>query len=371
MKAINVVHLFLSPREAWNHFAAWWTRGLFKAKDKQQFFSALRLTLSVGVQLPAALAGLRDAFDTGRKWKRHIIAIVAQECLQQISAGKSLGDAMRGWLADDECSLLDAGAEAGDMLSAFDRVLMVVDAKQRAIKAAVGTAAYPAALLLMSGFILNKVSVELVPKLLRGKTADDLEGEAWLLKIVADYVSGYGAITLACLALLVVAIVLSLPVLRGNVRYYLDKLPPWSFYRMLYGSTFFLNIGVQMQAGIKLSRVLSEAADRANPWLKERLSATLYGVNNGKTLGQALADAGYDFPDRQIIHFLCAITAHKGSEEHIEALGAQWLNDSIERLKRIAALLSIFALMVNAAIILLTFAGISGMEDVLTNSLDR
>lgn len=367
----NTLEFLASPREAWYQFSTWWLRGQFREKEKTDFFRTLKLMLNGNVQMPVALSEIYRAYSEDGTKRRNIVAIVASDCLLQVNTGKTLGDALRRWLPDDECSLLDAGNTSGDMIGAFDRLIRIIQSKGLATKAVMSATLYPSILLLQCGYILNKVSVELVPKLLRGRTAETIEGPAYVLKELAHFVSTYGIVSLGVGASIVVAIALSLPVLRGNIRYYLDKLPPWSFYRMMYGSTFFLNVGVQMSAGVKLSKILSDAADKANPWLRERLEAALFGVNNGKTLGDALAEAGYDFPDRRAVYFLRAITSHKGAEENIEQFGKEWLDESITKLQRMAKVMLACGIILNGALILLVLAGASGMEDASISVIDR
>lgn len=368
---MSALNMLANPREAWHHFSTWWVRGQFRANDKIEFFKTLKLMLQGNVQLPVALTDIYNAYSEDGRKSRNIVAVVSADCLMQIRTGKSFGEALRRWLPDDECSLLDAGSASGNILEAFDKVMRIVRSKGLAVKAVMSATVYPTILMLQCAYLLNKVANDLVPKLLRGKAAETVEGPAWVLKELSFFVSNYGHIAAMSLVVLGVLVILSLPVLRGNVRYYLDKLPPYSFYRMMYGSTFLLNIGVQMSAGIKLSQILTDAARHANPWLRERLEATLFGVNNGKTLGQALTDAGYDFPDRRAVYFLRAITSQKGSEENIEQFGADWLDQSIVKLQALAKVMLASGIILNGAIILLVLAGASGMEDASLATFDK
>ncbi|MFC6523200.1 type II secretion system F family protein [Undibacterium arcticum] len=166
-----------------------------------------------------------------------------------------------------------------------------------------------------------------------------------------------------------VAIIVSLPLLRGRARYYLDKIPPWSIYRMLHGSTFFLNVGVLLSADVHLPVVLEMLKARANPWLKERIEDALHGVNIGANLGEALHRAGHDFPDRRGVQLLRIISGQSGSEENLEAFGSRWMEESVTNLGKASKLILACAISFNGAIILLVLAGSSGMSDALINGM--
>ncbi|MFU7556984.1 pilus assembly protein, partial [Pseudomonas paraeruginosa] len=77
-------------------------------------------------------------------------------------------------------------------------------------------------------------------------------GAAAFLYDMSQFVIHYGAITLIGILVFLFLVFASLPYLRGGLRVHLDKLPPWSVYRMLHGSTFLLNVGVMIQANVSL-----------------------------------------------------------------------------------------------------------------------
>lgn len=367
----NFLELLANPGEIWYRFSSWWLRGQFREREKRDFFRTMKLMLDGNVQMLTALSEIYRAYSEDGKKRRNIVAIVASDCFMQVKAGHTLGTAMRRWLADDESSLLEAGTSSGDVAGAFDRLLRIVKAKGQAKKAVASAVTYPLVLLVQCGYILNQVSTTLVPKMLRGKSPDSLEGPALLLKSIADFVTNYGAVSIVVGGIVLLAAFASLPIMTGTLRFYLDKVPPWSLYRMMYGSTFFLNVGVQMSAGIKLTTILTEAAERANPWLRERLEAALFGVSNGMTLGDALAAAEYDFPDRQAVYFLRAITSQKGAEENIEKFGEEWLEEGVVKLQRIAKVMLAAGIILNGMLILLVLVGASSLSDASISAMTR
>src|SRR3546814_18795379 len=91
---------------------------------------------------------------------------------------------------------------------------------------------------------------------------------------------------------------------RPRIRIYLDKIPPWSIYRMLQGSTFLLNIAIMIKAGVRLQNILIMMDKTGSPWVRSRVGAALAGINSGLNLGQALPGTGYQFPDDRKVQFL-------------------------------------------------------------------
>jgi type II secretory pathway component PulF len=350
----------------------WWTRGRFKTKDRFEYFEKLILLLDNQVQLLEATAKLQEVYSDAGRRRNNIVALVAADCTEALSNGKPLSAAMERWVPFDEVSLIEAGEHTGDLQGAFRRVMTVIDAKRQVAGAVQKATLYPAALLAQGVYLMHKISQDLVPKLMRNATdAESLTGAAYALKVLADYVVRFGPITLAGAIAALVLIIGSLPVYAGGARYYLDKLPPWSFYRMVHGSTFLLNVGVLLGSGVKLSDALALMAKRAKPWLRTRLEDTLYGVHVGLNLGAALKNAGHDFPDRKAVQFLQIVSGRDGIEGNIERFGARWMEESVKGLQAMAGTLLATAIVLNGGLMLLVLVGASQMSDAALLSLQR
>lgn len=352
-------------------FEAWWLRSRFKVKDRIEFYESLILLLDNRVLLNDALIEMFNIYSDSGKRPKRIRAMVAQECLLGISDGKSLSMVLAKWVSYDEFSLIEAGEQAGDLQSAFRKSMRVVDAKRQIGQAVATATIYPSILGAQGAYLLQKISTDLVPKLGRSTNPETWNAPAQLLKLIADFVTGFGGPTLVILLGLLFGSFLSLPYLRGNVRYYLDKIPPWSIYRMLYGSTFLLNVGVLLGSGVKLNEALERMSKRANPWLKERINAALYGVNIGSNLGQALYKAGYDFPDKRAVQYLRIISGRDGAEENVERFGDRWMDESVKQLKSLAAVLLGSAILLNGVLMLLVIVGANGISDAMLSGMDR
>lgn len=349
----------------------WWIAGQFKSKDRFEFYEMLILLLENGVQMKTALEDMYGVFsDEGRK-PRNIIARVCRDCAIGLSEGRPFADVLFHWVSRDEFSLIQAGEASGKLAAAFSKARKVVENKQKVTKAVIGMTVYPSFLALSAAVLLNKISTDLVPKLGRGTNPETWDAPARTLKFVADMVTNHGILGIVLLLGLLVAIFGSLPVLRGRLRFYLDKVPPWSVYRMMHGSTFFQNIGVLLSSGVKLPDVLKMMKERSNPWMRERLDDALHGVNIGASLGEALHLAGHHFPDRRAVQMLRIISGKAGSESNLEDFGDRWMEQSVEKLQATAKIITAAALCLNGGIMLLVLIGASGMSDAMMNQMNR
>lgn len=344
-------------------------RSRFSIESRKDFYESLAILLRNGTQLTKALSGILKVYGGAKKNPRNIVAKVARECLAGLGSGQSLSDAIFPWVGYDEYSLLKAGEEAGNLVDCLERSIVLLEAKKDVVGAILLCTIYPGVLLGLGCFLLYKVAHDIVPKMVRGTNQAEWDTPAIVLKVLADLVTQHGAYMLATAIAVILGIVLTLPHLKGNIRFYLDKIPPWSIYRMFHGSTFLLNIAVLMAAEVQLNDVLAGLSKRANPWLRQRIDATRHGIRIGSNLGTALHDAGYDFPDLRAIRFLQVIEGQQGTEANLERFGQDWLKRSVANLKKAAMFLIGVAVAANGLFLLFVLAGASGMSDPLTSSL--
>lgn len=357
----------------------WYLRSLFGSRQRIEFYKSLSLLVKNGVKLHDALADIYNIYSDNGRSPNNIQSVVAQECLLGVAEGLRFSESLAKWVGYQEHMLIAAGEETGKLVDgrdhegAFTKAIGVVNAMGAVRGAIMKATLYPSVLFAEGAFLLHKVSHDLVPKLARSTNPESWNGPARLLKLIADTVTGYGVpILLAAAAFLVTSLV-TLPYFRGRLRMLLERIPvtPWAIYRTFHGSTFLLNVGALQSSGVKLNDALVKLGSRAGPWLKERIDATLYGVNIGSGLGEALYKAGFDFPDKKAVQFLRVISGKDGANEEIEQFGKDWMRDSIEQLQGVASVLLGGSMLGIGALMLLVIAGAGGMSDAMIQGMSR
>lgn len=357
----------------------YYLKSLFGSRQRIEFYKSLSLLVKNGVKLHDALTEIYNIYSDNGRSPNNIQSVVAQECLLGVAEGLRFSDTLGKWVGYQEHMLIAAGEETGklvdglDYQGAFSKAIDVVNAMGAVRGAIMKATLYPSVLFAEGVFLLHKVSYDLVPKLSRSTDTESWNGPARLLKLIADTVTGYGLPILLAVAVLLIASLVTLPYFRGPLRLFLERIPvtPWAIYRTFHGSTFLLNVGVLQSSGVKLNDALVKLGSRAGPWLKERIDATLYGVNIGSGLGQALYKAGFDFPDKKAVQFLRVISGKDGANEEIEQFGKDWMKDSIEQLQGVANMLLGGSMLMVGALMLLVIAGASGMSDAMIQGMSR
>ncbi|NTU76214.1 MAG: hypothetical protein HGA90_00100 [Alphaproteobacteria bacterium] len=264
-------------------------------------------------------------------------AIALREWFLKDRAGESLSEAMEGWVPPSELYMIRAGEESGTMAKAFSSIQFMAE-REREMKAAVTYAvAYPMFMIVLVSFVLWMFGVQLIQNM--RKTAPPKVMEAMgAVPAVSDFISNWGLWVLAALIVAIGAITFTLPVWRSPLRSKLDMFPPWSWYRVLQGSSFLLGLSALLGAQVPLKRAMEILEDQATPWLRERVFSARQEVLRGRNLGEALRYGHYNFPDPTVAIDLEILSERADVGSVIEQVTDEWIRDQIDRMKAQAAI---------------------------------
>jgi type II secretory pathway component PulF len=115
-------------------------------------------------------------------------------------------------------------------------------------------------------------------------------------------------------------------------------------------------------AGITVEKSLMRLSDMAQPWLRERLDGALLGVKSGLNCGEALRNAGYGFPSRELVDDLCIYAEYKGFAEALKLLADEWMEEGVEQVSVQMKVLNGFAIVTLAIVIGWLVTGFFGIQ---------
>ncbi|MDD5587160.1 MAG: type II secretion system F family protein, partial [Alphaproteobacteria bacterium] len=221
------------------------------------------------------------------KYPTRPAAMALREWFLKDRAGVSLSEAMDGWVPASELYMIRAGEESGTMAKAFASI-QAMGERAKEMKAAVMYAiAYPIFMMILLSFVLWMFGVQLIQNM--RKTAPPKVMEAMSsVAAVSDFIANWGIVTVIVIVAFFAFVTVTLPVWRGPMRVKFDMFPPWSWYRVLQGSSFLLGLSALLGAQVPLKRALEILEEQATPWLKERIYAARQEVLRGRNLGEAL-----------------------------------------------------------------------------------
>ena len=344
--------------------------GVIGAESRIEIYETIDLLISNEVLLKVAIQELHKIESQEGKKKTTTNAVVLYDCYVALNTGRQLSDALARWVPDQEVQIIRAGEKSGNLSLSFKDAINMIEARRKIMSAVASGATYPFILLGMVALLLHQIANKMVPQFARILPTEKWTGPAVVLKWIAEWVTNYGLISVIVIVCLTSWTLWSLPnVAQAKFRIYLDKIPPWSIYRMLHGSTFLLNIALMLHAGIRVQEILEIMSKNASPWFKERITGALRGINRGDNLGIALHKSGYEFPDRRAVQFLRILAEQDGFDQKLANFGQRWLEKSVSGVERASKILLMVGISVIGFLIIMILGGVIGIQQLAQSQL--
>jgi hypothetical protein len=85
-------------------------------------------------------------------------------------------------------------------------------------------------------------------------------------------------------------------------------------------------------------------------------------VKSGLNVGEAMRNAGYHFPSREIVEDLCVYAQYKGFGDALTTLADEWVETGVERVSVQMRVLNGVAIVLLALLLALLIAGFFGIQ---------
>ena len=311
----------------------------------------------------------RGASDNGKK-PYEPMAIAMTSWMRTLQNGLTFADALRGWAPGRERLMLSTG-DVSNLESALHNLIKVTEGSTKMIRPIVGSIAYPAFLSMMSVLILYAIGVYMVPPMLDAAPGLRWTGTAADLVGVSEWIQKYWIIAFSILPVSMLVIYATIGIWTGKIRVIIDRIPPWSLYKIFVGISWLLAMAALIKGGTPVSSAMTILRRDANAYLKEKIDKSLKYINNGDNLGDALYKTELEFPDREIIADLSVYSELDNFEEAIDNLANEWLDESVYMIEQKASILNMIALLSIGGIIAWAVMGVFDMQDQITSTMGK
>ncbi len=289
---------------------------------------------------------------------------------RSLQEGHPFSDCLKGWAPTRERLMLSVG-DVADLESALLNLIKVSEGSTRMIRPIVNAIAYPAFLMMMSVLILYAIGVYMVPPMLSAAPNTIWTGTAKSLIDLSEWIQKHWKLAFSILPIIGILIYSTISIWTGTLRVKIDRIPPWSLYKIFTGITWLLALSALVKGGVPVSIALTSLRRDASKYLKERIDGALMFIKNGDNLGQALDKANHEFPDKQIIADLKIYSELDNFEEALDKLANEWLEESVYVIEQKAEIMNAVALLTVSGIIAWAVFGTFDMQDQITSAMGK
>lgn len=378
----------MSLSSLWESFKHGYTRFEFNSELRTDFYEQITQLYGNGIKLEEAMKRIYLVASDGKPNPTSATAVVARECIAGLTTGGKFADVIGKWVSADEASVIAAGEDAGQILEAFKRVNKSMKRRKKLIAGVWIPLALPTMLMVVIFGILIFSAFYFCPQLLTLAPLDAWKGLTYDLMLISGVIGDWWWLMVGSVIAGIIFFVWSLGRWRGGERDWVaikqealrnpdyvlpmtlrdrfDKFAPYSIYRIYMASVFIDNV-VQMQSqGLALPQTLESIRRFASPWLQEKIDDTLWGVNRGLRLGDALAAAGHHFPDKGTISFLQVLEEADSTGAALEKFSGRWIKRNTVKVGQAARWLRIICMLAAGLILALFYGAVYGISQMST-----
>lgn len=349
-----------------------WAKSTFNSKSRSRLYHKLAALLDNGVKLRVVINELHTR--AAKRGETETMTIILADIRLALDRGEGLSQALKPWADPLECMVIAAGEKSGNLGLALKQAADSLGGVKEMRKAVLSALAYPTLLLVATIGVLYYIGSTFIPEMISIANPDQFTGTAASLYWFSGFVQSiWFWIAISAVIGIIVAIIMSLPHAFGQdrIRVRLDKIPPWSIYRLVVGSGFLVSLSSLLKAGIKLEDAIIQANKYASPYLSVRLIAILNESRKGRMFGDALEATQYQFPDVEIIDDLITYSTLPNFDQILYSYGQDWTKDGIESVKEQAVILQGVAFLIMASAIGWLVTGIMQIQQQLGAALQQ
>lgn len=338
-------------------------RFLFRidGKARKRLWSKLAKLISNGVPILDAINSIHARrVESGNA--KHPMTLALADWRDKIKNGRRISQAIDGWVDRDEQMLLAAGEQSGRLDEALVSTAEIMEAKKKIRGAVIGGMIYPIVMMIIAIGVLIMFSYKIIPSFTRVVSDEKWHGIARFMIDLSNFSREWIWLVVLVIIGIITAFFISLPRWSGGLRIKLDKYPPYNIYRMLQGSTWMISFAALVSAGVRVENALVQLTEGASPWLYDRVQSCLRGMRSGLNAGDALAKAGYGFPDLEIIDDLGVYSKLSGFDQALAIIGKEWINESVDSIEIMMKVIFGISLLFVGGFVAFMVGGLVGMQ---------
>ncbi|MDR2770030.1 MAG: type II secretion system F family protein [Rickettsiales bacterium] len=303
------------------------------------------------------------------KKKNEPFALALRAWMDDMERGFSFGESAARWVPSSEELMLSA-SDVSKLSETLDNLVVVSAGIARIKRAITDALSYPLFLLAMTMVIVIMVGIYLVPSLSEPASGNMVwRGAAATLVSVADFAQKYWMQLAGTVFAASAVVFASLARFGGGARVILDKLPPWSMYKVSVSVSWLMSLAAMMKSGTSLPNALKMQTDSGSRYLRSNILPAEHLIENGYNLGQALAGTGRHFPNDEIIGDLEIYADMNEFDKNLAGIANDYMEASVRKMEGLSSTLNSAGMLLVSAAIAWVVLGTLDMQDQITAAL--
>jgi type II secretory pathway component PulF len=341
----------------------------FGFQARLDFYERLASLVSTGVSRTEALEMLYMVESDYGKKPDASLAVIVGDVREKLQNGETFGQAISFWVPRDDIMVIEAIENATE----FSRYLIeygeTLKKKKKIAAMIIGGLIYPGMMVLAVMGLMYYFGTSVVPEVSKLLPIDQWSGPASFLRFMYNFANDMVTYTVLGFVGTISLIIFLLPRWKKNGRKVADRMPIFSLYKMYTGIGFLISMSSLLQAGLSPTQAIEKVIPRANPYVKFRLDLVRRQLVNGNNLGRALHNTRTDWPNRKMNLSISIFAETQDLSKSLQKLSGDWIDQSIKEIAATMALFRSLAMIMIFGVIMGIVAGMYGLQDQISSSL--
>ncbi len=329
-------------------------RSMFHAKDRADAWDVIADLMDSGLDDNRAIAAAAHMF---RLRGKRAAAMVLEDLERSFARG-AFAETVKLVAKGSEALLFaNVGKVTGSVV--YRGAARVLRNEKLIRNAVVEALSKPVALLLAVIGLVVAMGLRLFPAFEALTPRNQWPALTRFMASVSEWVISSGWIGVIGFVLLCVLTALSLPLLASansrsirRFREFLDRYPPWSFYRLSTGASFaFTIVEVARSGGTISGPTLADMTEHGSRYTSTNVARMAEALNSGQSLEEAFQGGG-SFPDPELNAVMGVLAGQPNALENFGVYTDRWMLAAEKRVKAKAAIINMVLITLIAAVII-------------------
>jgi type II secretory pathway component PulF len=224
-----------------------------------------------------SLAKFKQRYDLKKDPRGKIIGI----WLDDMRSGANFSTAVKGWIPDAELNLIQAGEDGSGIEKGLAEAIKFGKSSAKIKSVIIGGAMYPVIMLLVIMGFIAMFNKQMAPTYLEFLPVERWPEAGRHFYSFSEILIGYWYIVLGIIIVSGYVISTTIGKFVGPARKFLDKLPPWSVYKVYQGCSFLIGLASMMQSGTPLNDALEKIKKSSDVWLRKYINEMQKNLRKG------------------------------------------------------------------------------------------
>lgn len=324
-------------------------RWQFGTKSQLAFLEDLYALISDGIPANRAVE-MMSQVTTG------LTREVALSISQKIAQGQPLADGMREWFAMNVIEIIRVGEAGGALAETMKSAINMLSQRGVAYGAFIGAVSYPLLVISIACVVIIYLNNSVFVQFRMIKPIDQWPESGRRLVALAQGIELWWWVVILGVIVIILIFRRLLTSYTGELRPYLDKVPPFSFYRSYVSARLLETLGLLVANGVVFKSAIRVMQYQANPYVNSHLIMMEHLLSMGKTNIADVLDTGLIRP--QDLMRLRVMAEVKGFEHGLIRMGVRGTEQVTATLKFLSRVVGGMLLSAGALMIIVIIQGV-------------